>query len=141
MNIQPSIIVWTVICFVLLMLILRNWLFVPVLKVLDARKQRIDSARFKKERREEIAAEYEQERKAQASEAIDAAREQSIKRLEKLTQDGKRRIANAGKQRLKSVNSYREQMKIDHEQIVARVSPEMEKTAEIFADAILSNRV
>mgnify|MGYP002517687712 CR=1 FL=1 len=35
MNIQISVIIWTVICFVALMLILRNLLFKPLLDVMD----------------------------------------------------------------------------------------------------------
>ena len=49
MNIQPSIMVWTVICFLLLMVILKNLLFDPVLKVIDARHQKMHAAKEKKE--------------------------------------------------------------------------------------------
>ena len=41
MTIQLSISVWTVICYVLLMIILDKLLFKPVLKVMDERKERI----------------------------------------------------------------------------------------------------
>ena len=51
MNIQPSIMVWTVICFLLLMVVLKNFLFTPVLKVMDDRRERINSAKEKKENR------------------------------------------------------------------------------------------
>ena len=44
MNIQPSVIVWTVICFLLLMIILKNLLFTPVLKMLDSRKAKVEAA-------------------------------------------------------------------------------------------------
>ena len=47
MNIQPSVIVWTVICFLLLTVILKNLLFKPVLEVLDKRKEKVDSAEQK----------------------------------------------------------------------------------------------
>ena len=45
MNIQLSVIVWTVICFVLLRLILKNLLFKPVLQVIDSRREKIDAAK------------------------------------------------------------------------------------------------
>ena len=47
MNIQPSVIVWTVICFLLLTVILKNLLFTPVLKMLDSRKEKIEKAEQK----------------------------------------------------------------------------------------------
>ena len=47
MTVQLSVTLWTVICFCLLMLILHNLLFKPVLKVMDDRKSRIDKANEK----------------------------------------------------------------------------------------------
>ena len=44
MNIQPSVIVWTVICFLLLMVILKNLLFTPVLKMIDSRREKVEGA-------------------------------------------------------------------------------------------------
>ena len=49
MNIQPSIIVWTVICFLVLTVILKNLLFEPVLKVIDSRHEKTAAAKEKKQ--------------------------------------------------------------------------------------------
>ena len=57
MNIQPSVIVWTVICFLLLMIILKNLLFTPVLKMLDSRKEKVEAADKKLRDIESIEAE------------------------------------------------------------------------------------
>ena len=57
MNIQPSIIVWTVICFLLLTVILKNLLFTPVLRILDSRKEKVESADKKLKDIENITAE------------------------------------------------------------------------------------
>ncbi len=141
MNIQPSIIVWTVICFVLLMLILNNLLFKPVLEVMDKRRKRVEDARKKSAERERIAKENE-ENKARAERiSAELFEEMSKKEAEKIQQDGKRKIQKAQKERLLKVNKYREQMKTEHNAIVLQVSPEMEKTAKIFADVLLSDRV
>ena len=48
MNFQLSVIIWTVICFLILMAILKNLLFEPVLKVLDGRKEKLEAARAKR---------------------------------------------------------------------------------------------
>ena len=61
MNIQPSIMVWTVICFLLLMVVLKNFLFTPVLKVMDDRRERINSAKEKKENIEKLIQENEEQ--------------------------------------------------------------------------------
>ena len=48
MTIQPSVMVWTVICFLILMAILKNLLFTPVLKMIDSRREKIQAAAKKK---------------------------------------------------------------------------------------------
>ena len=53
MNIQLPVLLWTVICFLVLMLVLRNLLFRPIFRILDQRKEKIAAAARKKE---EIAA-------------------------------------------------------------------------------------
>ncbi len=47
LSIQVSVIFWTVICFFLLMLILRNLLFKPMLACMDARRKKISDAELK----------------------------------------------------------------------------------------------
>ena len=49
MNIQPSVMVWTVICFLILTVILKNLLFTPLLKIMDSRREKIQAASKKKE--------------------------------------------------------------------------------------------
>lgn len=47
MSIQPSLIIWTVICFLVFALIIDKLLFVPVTEVIDKRKKRIADAESK----------------------------------------------------------------------------------------------
>ena len=69
MNIQPSVAVWTIICFILLMIVLRNLLFKPVLSLLDRRKEIMAQAEKKKELEREITQEHEKRLKIIASDA------------------------------------------------------------------------
>ena len=70
MTIQPSVVIWTVICFAALYFILKYLLFDPVLKVMDKREKKIaDSKKAKKdasaaaeEKRRTILSEREKER-------------------------------------------------------------------------------
>lgn len=67
MTIQPSVVIWTVICFILLMLILKYLLFDPIFRVMDKRKQRLQNA--KKKLREVEAAHKEHKKRLEIIEA------------------------------------------------------------------------
>lgn len=140
MTIQISIAIWTVICFILLMIILRNFLFKPVLKVLDDRKQRLENARLK---------EKEQIRKAEENKALilkqqaeyAQKKEQMAKAAaENLNAQGKLQIEEAQKKRISDVDKYRASMDESYKQIISTASVEMNKVAEIFAAKIISHR-
>ena len=95
MNIQPSVIVWTVICFLLLMIILKNLLFTPVLKMLDSRKAKVEAADKKLRDIKSIEAENT---KRIAAEKIRAEAESVAEAKEKVQQiqsQGKKEIENA----------------------------------------------
>ena len=65
MTIEPSLIVWTVLCFLALMLILKKLLFQPMLTFMDARNAKIEAARKAKE---SARTEYEAEARRLADE-------------------------------------------------------------------------
>ena len=74
MTIQVSVLIWTVICFCLLMLILDRLLFRPILAFMDKRNARIRRAQEMKAQREREA--------AQRAEALAAAREAALREAE-----------------------------------------------------------
>ncbi len=65
MTIEPSLIVWTVLCFLALVLILKKLLFQPMLTFMDARNAKIEAARKAKE---DARTEYEAEARHLADE-------------------------------------------------------------------------
>ena len=65
MTIEPSLIVWTVLCFFALMLILKKLLFQPMLTFMDTRNAKIEAARKAKE---DARTEYEAEARRLADE-------------------------------------------------------------------------
>ena len=79
MTIQPSVLVWTVICFCLLWLILRNLLFRPMLRFMDERNARIARAEAKKHADEQRLAEAEAA-EAEARAAAEAERAEARKK-------------------------------------------------------------
>lgn len=48
MTVQLSVLIWTVICFCLLIVILHNLLFKPLFLVMDKRNEKIEAARSKR---------------------------------------------------------------------------------------------
>jgi F-type H+-transporting ATPase subunit b len=103
-NIQPSLIIWTVICFGLLMLVLDRLLFRPLLKLMDERKERAESARRRageaklalEARESELALSREAERQRllkEASEKAEAFRRDSEAELRALSRELEERVA------------------------------------------------
>lgn len=140
MNIQPSVIIWTVICFLLLMLILDRLLFRPVTGVLEERKRRLSEARLKtaeaKRVKEEQRAEAERLRLEQSREK--RALIQST--LEEIQANEKILLKDAHNECLMRIDVYREQREKELEEILSAVSPKMEKVAELFAERIASSK-
>ena len=136
MNIQVSVVLWTIICFVLLMLILHNLLFKPVLKVLDARREKIANAAAKKEAREKTGQEHAAmliERKEQFA----RERQQQIREeVESIHQDSKRTIELAKEARMELVDSYRTYVEAEREAILRRLSVHSSELATAFADRL-----
>ena len=141
MTIQISIVIWTVICFIMLMIILRNLLFAPVLKVMDDRRKKIDGIKQKKAMHDKFYKENEIMLEAQKAEFIKSKNEEEKALMEKLRTQGKQRVDEAQKQRMADVDAYRIEMDNEYTKIVATVGGEMDRVSEIFADKIISNRV
>ena len=141
MSIQPSVIVWTVICFLLLTVILKNLLFTPVLKVLDSRKEKVEAADEKLREIEKITAENEnriaEEKLRAEAESIAQAKET----VQQIQSRGKKEIENAQRKCLSDIQEYREGVTGEYDKIVYSVAPKMETAAAIFAKNIISNRI
>lgn len=141
MNIQLSVIIWTVICFLLLMLILKNLLFAPVLKVLDERREKLEKARSKKADIEKAILENERYLAEKREEDEKKRKLDAKNRLQQIRSDGKKEIATAQRQCLEDIKNYRESLTDEYDKIVETVAPEMETAAAIFAKNVILHRV
>ena len=141
MSIQPSVVVWTVICFVLLMAILKNLLITPVLRMMDSRKEKVEKADARLREIKSVTAENERrlaEEKARAeARSIALAKE----KVQQIQSDGKKEIEKARRQCLSDIEEYRQGITGEYDKIVYSVAPKMETAAAIFAKNIISNRV
>lgn len=141
MNIQISVVIWTVICFMLLMLILKNLLFTPVLRMLDSRKERIDASREKKAEIERLTAENQKYIQEQKELDLEARKSAAKVRAQEIQSEGKKKIEAAQRESLNEINAYRDSISDECEKIVKSVAPEMETVTEIFVNNIISHRV
>lgn len=141
MSFQPSVIIWTVICFLLLTVIFKNLLFTPVLRVLDERKERLEAARGKRAEIERLTAENEALVAAEKEKELQKRSDEAKQLAFDIQSEGKREIELAQRQCLAEIEKYRESIKDEHEQIVASVAPKMETAAAIFAKNIITHRI
>lgn len=136
MTIQISITLWTIICFVLLMLILHNLLFKPVLRVMDARREKIENAAAKKAEWERTGQEHsamliEMEEKA-------AAENQRLikENVEAIRQESKKTVELAKDARLRLVDEYRSYVEKEHAAILVALGEHKAELATAFADKL-----
>lgn len=141
MNIQPSVMVWTVICFLLLTVILKNLLFTPVLKVIDSRREKIQAATQKKEDIEKLVLEHKNLAEKEKTLAEEKSRKETKQKLEQLQLQSKKEIEAAQRQCLADVQKYKEGITDEHDKIVYSVAPKMETAAALFAKNIISHRI
>lgn len=137
MTIQLSVLIWTIICFLLLMLILHNLLFKPVLQMIDKRKERIQNAASKKDAYEKQIREQEamlQEKKA----AFLAMQQKQMKEeIEMIRQDSKNRLETARVERLRKVDDYRIRVNEEQSELLALLGEHSMDLAVSFADSLI----
>lgn len=140
MTIQISIVVWTVICFLVLMLILKNLLFKPVLEVMDKRKEKIERAQAKKAEEERLIAEHQQMLEEKKTALAKEQQKQVKAKAEKIRSNSKKTIEQAKQDRLQEMEQYRTKTAEDHEEILSSLTSHTKKLAAVFADKIISQQ-
>ena len=137
MNIQLSVTLWTIICFILLMLILHHLLFKPVLKVIDDRRARVQNAALKKAEYAKMAEENAaalQEKEA----AFLATQQKQIKeQIETIRLDSKKTVEAAKDERLRAVDSYRLKAEAERAEILTTLGTHAAELAAAFADSVI----
>ncbi len=141
MSIQPSVIIWTIVCFLILMVILKNLLFKPVLNVMDSRKEKIDSAENKLKEIESITAENERRLNEEKERAEAESVVQAKLKVQQIQSNGKKEIELAQRKCLSDIEEYRKDITEEYDKIVYSVAPKMETAAAIFAKKIISDRI
>ena len=138
MSIQISVIIWTVICFLLLMLILKNWLFKPVLEVMEKRRNRIEKAKEKQLEIQRLSAEHESMLAEQKKTFLKEQKAKADMEIEKIQADSKKSVDSARTVRLNTYETYREECAKEYSRILSNAEKSTEQIAEIFADRLIS---
>lgn len=134
MTIQLSVTIWTIICFVLLMLILHFLLFKPILKVMDERRARIEKAMQKKAENERLKSEYASMLVEQENAFLEAQQKQINEEIETIRLNTKKAIEAAKDERIQNVDAYRKSVKAEQKQIVDLLNLHIEELAVTFAN-------
>lgn len=138
MTIQPSILIWTLISFCLLMLILDRLLFRPMLSFMDARNERIAAAQTKKEEDERALSAAE----AELSERREAARVRRTEMAGAELADAKIRakgmLAKADAERESRVETCKNELVLKSRELEDGLEMGIDRLAKAFADKMVS---
>ena len=137
MNIQLSVTLWTIICFILLMLILHHLLFKPVLKVIDDRRARVQNAALKKAEHARLAEENAAALQEKEAANLAAQQKQIKEQIETIRQDSKKTVEAAKDERLRAVDSYRLKAEAERAEILTTLGAHAAELAAAFADSVI----
>ena len=137
MTIQISVIIWTVICFILLMLILNNLLFKPLLDIMDKRREKIEAARAKRAEYDRVIAENKKLSAEKKAEHEADSRRLIKERVEKLRSDQKKAVEAAKEVRLQRLDESRRSTEAEEAQILTKLCAHSEELAIMLADKIV----
>ena len=138
MNIQISVMIWTLICFAVLVLVLKKFLFTPMLSMMDQRNSKIEQAQLRKEtirkNEEEAAAEFirrrealMEERKVTAAVILKQAQAESEDAIQACKSDEEKRL-----------NAIREELQNEHQKLSLSLDRDVSRLAELFASEFVS---
>ena len=133
MTVQVSVTIWTILCFLALMLILDRLLFRPLLSFMDKRREKIDRAREDKtaalRQREEELARREQSRIAAQKKAMDEA----ASALECIHEENARRFSERKARNGRELAALDQALSEEAEGILTLAEPRMDEIVGAMA--------
>ena len=137
MSINVSELIWTIVCFFVLLFVLKKLLLDPILKVMDARKATVEEG-LEAGRQAKIARDENDEALQQAKK--DAAQQASALVQEAKNADEKARqdaVSEAKQSAAQSMKDRREQLKAEEQAVSAELEQELPALVETLASALL----
>ncbi len=132
MNVQISIVLWTVICFGVLCFVLKYLLFDPVLALIARREKKIadvkaasaEAARLREQALQEAAEEREKQ--------IEYNQQSVQSEAEKVIAEGKIQLDEARKKRIETVDRFRDRMQEEYTVETAETTRAMNAVTDAF---------
>lgn len=138
MTIQPSILIWTIICFCLLMVILNKLLFRPILKVLDDRQARIDAAREKQQRELESYRQGMLALEAKQTEKMKARALETAQQVAQAREQAEAQLAEASRKQEQALADYEETLKQERCALKSKLDAGVDSLAIASANRLAS---
>ena len=120
------------------MLILHNWLFKPILEVMEKRRNRIEKAKDKQLEVERLAVEHEKKLQEQKLAFEKEQKAKSDSEIERIHADSKKSVEAAKTMRLSTYETHREECAKEYSRILAIAEKSTEQIAEIFAERLIT---
>lgn len=137
MTIQISVTIWTIICFLILMLVLSKLLFKPVLTLMDKRKERIDSAKMKKAEIENIKLKHSALLLEKEKEFEESEKAKIKAQVSEFRKESRIKLQDAKNKRINEVDEYRKECEKQHNEILDVLSEHADGLAKTLADRLL----
>ena len=137
MSINVSELIWTILCFFVLLFVLKKLLIDPLLKVMDARNANVAEG-LEAGRQAQLAREENDEALQQAKK--DAAQQANVLVQEAKSADEKARqtaVAEAKQSAAQSMKDTREQLRAEEQAVSAELEQELPALVETLAAALL----
>lgn len=138
MTIQPSILIWTLICFALLMVILDRLLFRPILSFMDARNERIAAAVRKKEEGERAVHEAEAELAARREQAASRTAAMAETEIADAKVRAKNMIAKAERERETRIEECKTEISAKTCELEDGLDDGVDRLAKAFVEKLVS---
>ena len=137
MTIQLSVTLWTILCFLALMVILDRLLFRPMLAFMDARRAKIEAARALRENAEAQRQAELDRRAAERTAAMRRAQTQENEKLETLRRTSARAVEQRKAENARWLEAMGSGLNEESEAIRRRLEPVMDEMAAAFAKRLL----
>lgn len=138
MTIQPSVLVWTVICFCLMMLILNNLLFKPMLAFMDKRKEKIDAAQKRKAEIEKAGREYEENLAARREQFLINEAKRAENAVNSAIKKAEERERAAECEKEKRIELAKTDVEIEKSELSEKLDKSVDELAQAFVTRIVS---
>ena len=138
MSVKISDIIWTVICFGLFTLVINLLLFKPMLRFMDARKERLEKARAHKAELEALAAERDAERELRAAEEARLLAENGRERLRLASEKAKQELKDFEAALLNEEAAARDAVKLSGLETDAKLNAAIDRMAEAYTNMLIT---